>query len=379
MERSTAAAFAAALVAASLFSMSCDEGTRADAGVAKADVDARARQRDDALARARVWKQPDTPIDKFDFRSNPPGWLRSSDDVACQFAVQKLNGLTPKFYCKLPEGRVIKVKYGSHNAELQAELAGTRLLHALGFPADEMFVARSVQCAGCPPFPFEALMCNEKLGLDAVCFAGANGPRVRAMAPVVIERRLPGKAIEATDDQGWSWYELDRIDPRKGGASRAEVDALRLLAVVLGHWDNKGPNQRLLCPEGKELPDGGCTEPLAMIQDLGATFGPERVDLNNWRGIAVWRDKKSCTVSMAGLPYNGSTFTDRQISESGRQLLSGLFDQLSDRQLTDLFTAARFSEFDGITAEGRNPQAWVKAFRAKAKAIKDAGPCPSSS
>jgi hypothetical protein len=148
---------------------------------------------------------------------------------------------------------------------------------------------------------------------------------------------------------------------------------------VLVHWDNKGPNQRLLCPQGKERPDGGCAEPLAIIQDLGATFGPERVDLNNWREVAVWRDRKSCTVSMAGLPFNGSTFTERQISEAGRQLLSGLFDQLSDRQLTDLFTAARFSEFDGITAEGRNPQAWVKAFRAKAKAIKDAGPCPSSS
>ena len=30
----------------------------------------------------------------------------------------------------------------------------------------------------------------------------------------VIERRLDGRKIEGTDDQGWAWYELDKIDPR---------------------------------------------------------------------------------------------------------------------------------------------------------------------
>ena len=341
-----------------------------------ADSDAAAlRMRDDALTRARVWRQPVTPIADFDFTANPPGSFAVTDDVSCEFTIQKLSGKTPKFHCKLADGRVAKVKYGEHNAELQAELAGTRLLHALGFPTDDMFVVHAVKCAGCPAFPFEALLCHEKFGLDPLCFGGAAPGLVRVITPVIIERRIAGTVIEGRDDQGWSWYELDRIDPARGGSSRAEVDALRLLAVVLAHWDNKGPNQRLICPDGAELTGGGCREPLAMIQDLGATFGPNRVDLRNWRAAPVWRDRATCTVSMQSLPFGGATFVDRRISEEGRLMLAGLLDQLSERQLTDLFTAARFVNFDGINAEAQNAGAWVKAFRDKITAVKEGGPC----
>ena len=332
--------------------------------------------RNDALSRARVWHQPSTPIGAYDFTANPPDGFAVTDDVECGFTVQRLTGRTPKFHCRLPDGRILKVKYGSYNGELQAELAGTRLLRALGFPADEIFIVHSVRCAGCPPYPFEALLCNEKVGIDLLCFAGAGNPRrVRTMKPVIIERRMPGTIIEAQEDQGWSWFELDRIDPARGGSSRAEVDALRLLSVVLAHWDNKGPNQRLICPPGQDLPDGGCREPIAMIQDLGATFGPERVDLRNWREYPVWRDRETCTVSMQSLPFAGATFGERRISEEGRRLLAELLGQLSQRQLTDLFTAARFPLLDGISAEGLDPRAWTRAFQEKIKAVREGGPC----
>ena len=62
------------------------------------------------------------------------------------------------------------------------------------------------------------------------------------------------------------------IDPSRGGATRDEVDALRLMAVFLHHWDNKSSNQRLTCV-GPTTPD--CAHPLAMIQDVGSEFGPE--------------------------------------------------------------------------------------------------------
>jgi hypothetical protein len=337
---------------------------------------ARSRVREDALSRARVWREPAAPIPEFDFTANPPGGFAVTDDVACEFTVQELTGRTPKFHCQLPDGRVVKVKYGASNRELQAELAGTRLLRALGFSADEMFVVHSIRCAGCPAYPFEALLCNEKIGIDLLCFAGAmDRRRVRVIAPAVIERRLPGTIIEATEDQGWSWFELDRIDSARGGSAPSEVDAFRLLAILLAHWDNKGANQRLLCPEGKELAGGGCSEPLAMIQDLGATFGPQRVDLQNWRAAPVWRDRATCTVSMRSLPFDGATFEDRRISERGRLLLVGLLAQLSERQLIDLFTAARFPQVDVISAEGLDPRAWARVFQDKLKAMKEAGPC----
>jgi hypothetical protein len=367
---------AASLVAGALFSSTCGDRTAPDPGVGDGNVHGMVRIREDALSRARVWRQPAIPIDEFDFSANPPGGFAPTDDVQCVFTVQKLTGRTPKFHCRLPDGRVLKVKYGGGNGELQAEIAGTRLLRALGFPADDIFVVRSVRCAGCPALPFPALICNEKTGIDWFCFAGAmDERRVRTFAPVIIERRIAGTVIEAADGQGWSWFELERVDPARGGAPRAEIDALRLLAVVLAHWDNKGENQRLVCPEGKQLADGGCGEPIAMIQDLGATFGPERIDLHNWRAVPVWTDRATCKVSMEALPYGGATFEERRISEEGRRLLAALMDQLTDEQLTDLFTAARFTDFDALTGDARDARAWANVLREKITAVKLGGPC----
>ena len=48
-----------------------------------------------------------------------------------------------------------------------------------------------------------------------------------------LEQRLPGRKIEAFEDQGWNWYELPQVDEAAGGASRAELDAFRLMAVLL--------------------------------------------------------------------------------------------------------------------------------------------------
>lgn len=336
-----------------------------------------ARVRADALAAARVWSMPSIPVSQFDFTANPPNGFERSEEVECRFTIQKLSGGTPKFHCQLPDGRVLKIKYGRHNAELQAEVAGTRLLRALGFPSDEMFVVGAVRCAGCPRFPFQSLSCRERFNLDLLCFGGSlDADRTRTFTPAVIERRLDADAIEEFDGQGWSWYELNRIDPRRGGSSRAEVDALRLMAVLLAHWDNKGSNQRLVCPHGRERANGGCGAPLAMIQDLGATFGPLRVDLPNWRAAPVWRDRATCTVTMNTLPYNGATFADVRISEAGRSMIAALLEQLTAQQLEDLFTASGIVASDVLDAESRSAAAWTTVFREKVRAIRDAGPCP---
>jgi hypothetical protein len=78
---------------------------------------------------------------------------------------------------------------------------------------------------------------------------------------------------------------------------------------------------------------------------------------------------------MKPLPFGGATFEDRRISEPGRRMLAGLLDQLTDQQLTDLFTAARFVDYDSIGVEARDARAWVRAFREKVTAVKEAGPC----
>jgi hypothetical protein len=147
--------------------------------------------------------------------------------------------------------------------------------------------------------------------------------------------------------------------------------------VFLAHWDNKAPNQRLICPAAAAGNDAACAQPLAIIQDLGATFGPLKLDLHNWRSGRIWKDGATCTVSMEHLPWSGATFPERRISEAGRRLLLQLLEQLSDQQLRDLFEGSRVTSYEQYGTERRPADAWVAAFKARVAQIRQAGPCPS--
>lgn len=340
----------------------------------------RERIRADALRRAKVWWPPARPIPSVDFTINPPGPDSFPTDavVTCRFELKSSDGRTPKFQCVASGGDVLKVKYGRNNPETFGEVAATRLVAALGFGADRMFKVERVRCAGCPRFPFQALRCYERVGLQSACFPGGiDYDRIVDFDPAVVERKLEGQVIEGVKDQGWAWFELDRIDPSRGGASPAEVDAFRLMAVFLAHWDNKAPNQRLLCPAGSENADGSCRQPLAIMQDLGATFGPLKIDLHNWRSGQIWKDGATCTVSMEHLPWGGATFPERRIGEAGRLMLLGLLEQLSDGQLEALFDGSRVTSYDQVTGDARRADAWVRVFRDRVDQIRKGGPCPS--
>jgi hypothetical protein len=345
--------------------------------------DVSAGERDAALKSARVWIAPKVPIGSANFSVNTPGpkGFDANADVDCRFSLEPVGGTTPKFYCTLPDGDRIKVKYSAKplpNGEVPAEIAASRLLAALGFPVDRMNRVKSVRCQGCPPLPQQALQCLEKGQPALVCLQGASPDRVVTFDQVAIERTLEGDKIESSKDQGWSWYELDTISPQAGGSSRAEVDAFRLVAMLLAHWDNKGANQRLFCPEGAQRSDGSCRAPVAAIKDLGATFGPKRVDLENWKQVPIWADPASCRVNMKALPFEGATFGEAQISEDGRQFALKLLRQLTRPQLTTLFDASGVAGFHEVLQKGHPAQAWTDAFVAKVDQIASAGPCPKS-
>ena len=335
--------------------------------------------REKALAAARVWTPPVVPISQINLRNNPagPGGFAEDAEVDCRFTIQDVSGTTPKFYCELPNGDVVKIKYGGSNPELPSEVAATRLLSALGFGADRMYVVKRIRCAGCPSYPFYALRCLQEVGVKSACLPGGiDYSSIVNFDSVVVERRLEGRKIESSATPGWAWFELEKIDPLRGGSSRAEVDALRLMAMLLAHWDNKADNQRLSCAPADDRPDGSCARPVAILQDVGATFGPTKLDLHNWRNTRIWADGASCTVSMKTLPFSGATFPDWKITEEGRTLLLGLLEQLSDQQLRDLFEGSRITSFDQVPAEGRNADVWVRVFKDKVKQIREGGPCP---
>ena len=333
--------------------------------------------REDGLRRAKVWR-PTNPA-KVDLGINPPdptGTL-TGETVRCRFLPRETKGTTPKFRCVLPDGEVVKVKYGDLTGEIHAELAASRLLKALGFGADSMFLVRRLHCYGCPPIPFEAIWLLDHVGARETLTDRLPDDRYSEFEWVSVERRFPGGEIRTDDREGWSWDELDRVNPAAGGASRAEIDALRLVAVFLSHWDNKSENQRLVCQS--PLTDGSsrCDRPFALMQDLGASFGPNKMSLEHWRETPIWADASQCRVSMSALPYNGATFKDITIGEPGRALLARQLQALSDDQVTALFNGARFPEFKRVLDQATPVSDWVAAFNDKVRQIANAGPCPA--
>jgi hypothetical protein len=195
---------------------------------------------------------------------------------------------------------------------------------------------------------------------------------------VAVERKHYGRPIETEQLEGWAFFELELIDEKKGGAPRAHVDALRLLSAMIGHWDNKSENQRLVCLSEKDWPDNGrCSRPMAMLQDVGSSFGPRKVDLPKWEKALLWSDRASCTATLDDFPYDGATFKPVKITDAGRKHLAALLGQLTDEQIAALFRGARFDHSKGIIGFTASPVSdWVRVFKAKVRRISDGPPCP---
>jgi len=330
-------------------------------------------ERNDALSRAAVWQQP-PPIARAQLASDP----KQPKMLQCTFEIAYVNGTAPKFECRLENGDHLRVKYGQ-SPEVPSEVATTRLLHTLGFGADDMTLYETVRCYGCPAEPFITMKTLGFAGAEQMYGKVMNPKDYKDFAWAATEKKFPGRAIETEDLEGWAFFELDLIDPKKGGAPRAHVDALRLLAVLLADWDNKSENQRLVCISEKDWPEGGkCQRPLALMQDVGSAWGPRKVDLPEWTKSPVWSDRATCTTSMDHLPYHGATFKPVKISDAGRRFLGSLLSQLSDDQMRDLFTSARFDHVVGLF--GNHTPApidqWVKVFRTKVAQITDGPSCP---
>jgi hypothetical protein len=190
---------------------------------------------------------------------------------------------------------------------------------------------------------------------------------------VGVERTLDAAPLEAEGVKGWGWFELKRSQ-----APRADLDAFRLLAVFMAHWDNKAENQRLVCLDPLPAsPDQPCAQPLAMMQDVGSTFGPTKLNLVRWREVPIWSDRRACTVSMRGFPFRGATFPDATISEEGRTQLVAQLSSIGDHDLERMFVDARGPEFLSGTNDAQDVAAWREAFHLRVEQLRNAGPCPS--
>lgn len=356
------AALGMGILSLSLASACVHAHAKAPSGPRKLDH-ATPQVRAEYIRHAIVW-QP-TRIASMDLLRGPQGKgsFEPDQQVTCDYVTpeKRLTGNTPKFLCDLGGGDVVKVKYKS--AEVYAEVAASRLLWAIGFGSERDYAVQ-VTCRHCPIEPW---------------FWSSEPRAALSRFPIAsIQRKLEGKEIALPKLEGWAWPELDRVDETVGGAPRAHLDALKLLAVFLQHSDSKAGNQGFIClPDGVVKDEAGnedCQKPFMYIHDIGLTFGKAtrlnntRVDLNAWQSQPLWKDPRQCVAnqkkSMSG------TLVDPRISEGGRKFLADLLVQLSDAQIRDMFTAARIERLEqkiqapqgerNVTVDD-----WVQVFKKK--------------
>ena len=205
-------------------------------------------------------------------------------------------------------------------------------------------------------------------------------------------------------------------------ARREHVEALQLLQVFVQHGDCKPEQQRLVCLPGgvvrrersqspshdpgdvewdvdesddpndeDERGQYDCRQTYALVDDLGATFGgagsftgsSAKMSLKHWAEKPVFdRDYYRETggvcrgVLTPSVACSGG-IENPIITEAGRQFLLGRLTLLSDRQIRDLFVAARVTDLCDDPKEC-GVDAWVATFKDKVRQIA-AQPCQPSS
>jgi hypothetical protein len=342
-----------------------------------------AKSREEAERTAKVWQEPDPgydPVLGYNPTQGPRAGAPAVDAngrgiVFNCVASKKENegsGTTPKFYCSAPgvvddDGELFRYKVKPHfkgqspdkrNGEVYGEFLSSRFSKALGFFADDEWVA-NVNCQDC-----EKSLNKKFQGTSFSGFQPAAG----------IELPL-GKGIDVNcnhKDSGALAPSLEKLV--KSGAPRAQIDALKLWLGFIDHGDTKADNQKFSCLDSKKNPDGSrsCKPGQAVyyVSDMGSTFGYSSASEKKAR-LATWKGKDPIKVSGGHCSTTAKSVGDTKIGEAGRDLLARGLQRLldaeqSDGVITRVFRASRNDERD------QPAEAWTAEFQRKAKTIIDA-------
>lgn len=343
-----------------------------------------AQARADAERTAKVWQEPDPDYDPvLGFNPNkgtrlgaPPvdsEGLAAVINCVANAKPDKGSGTTPKFYCSVQgvvdeDGELVRYKVKPHfkgqsrdkrNGEVYGEFLSSRFSKALGFFADDEWVAD----VNCPD-------CEKSLN------TGFQGTKFNPFQPAAgIELSL-GKGIDVNcngKDSGALSGSLQKL--LQNGAPRAEIDAFKLWLAFIDHGDTKTDNQKFACLDSKKNDDGTrmCKpgEAVYYVSDMGSTFGHSGASENKAR-LKVWKDSGDpIRVNNGRCMTIAKSVGDANISEAGRQLLASGLQKLLDAEasngtVTKVFRASRNQERDEA------PEAWAAEFVRKAKTIIDA-------
>lgn len=339
-----------------------------------------ATERANAQRSAKVWREPDPGYDPV-LGYNPTNGPRTgappvnteglASPIVCVANKDetKGSGTTPKFHCSVPgvvakDGELVRYKVKPHfkgqepqkrNGEVYGEFLSSRFSQALGFFADDAWVA-DVTCNDC-----QKSLTKNFQGASFTPFQPAAGIELSLGNGIDVD--CNGKDTAAL--QGT----LDAL--LTNGAPRAEIDAFKLWLAFIDHGDTKTDNQKFACLDSQKNDDGSraCKPGQAVyyVGDMGSTFGHSSASEKKAR-LEAWRGKDPIKVSGGKCITTAKGVGNAEISEAGRKLLAdGLQGLLAAEQsnglITRVFRASRNSERDAA------PQAWAAEFIRKANTI----------
>lgn len=332
---------------------------------------------------AKVWRSPDPGYDPVVGYNPANGPRRGAPPVDANGLAKPLNcvankdespgaGTTPKFHCSVPgvtgeSGDLIRYKVKPHfkgqakeqrNGEIYGEFLSSRFSQALGFFADDEWVA-DVRCPDC-----EKSLTRSFQGARFSPFQPAAG------VELPLARGIDVKCNNK--DSGPLPETLQKL--QQNGAPRAEIDAFKLWLAFIDHGDTKTDNHKFACLKSKRNSDNTRTcEPgqaVFYVSDMGSTFGHSSASEKKAR-LEVWRKKKPIEVSGGLCTSTAKSVGDTNISEEGRKLLAEELQRLlaaekQNQTITRVFAASRNAERDRPAAE------WAAEFERKARMIIDA-------
>lgn len=326
---------------------------------------------------AKVWRDPAgyNPILGYDTGAGARTGALKTDDaglaapISCVANIkeEKGSGTTPKFYCSVEgltdeDGEPIRYKVKPHfkgaskekrNGEVYGEFLASRFSNALGFYADDEWVA-DVTCPDC-----EKSLTSKFQGADYNPFQPAAG----------VELTI-GKGIDVDcdgKDSGSLGGSLDKL--LKSGGSQAEIDAFKIWLAFIDHGDTKTDNHEFVCLKWSANGDRlACEQSAFYVSDMGSTFGYSSASENKAR-LAVWK-KRADPIKVSGdrCTTTAKSVGSAQVSEEGRALLAAQLQKLldaeaSDGTITKVFAASRNQERD------EPPAAWTAEFTRRAKTV----------
>ena len=339
-----------------------------------------AQERARAEQAAKVYRAPDPDYDPVLGYNPARGPRRGAPPVDTDGIAKTLNcvankderpgaGTTPKFHCSVPgvtdeDGNLIRYKIKPHfkgqstdkrNGEIYGEFLSSRFSKALGFFADDEWVA-DVNCPDC-----------EKSLTKSFQGASFSGSQPAAG----IELSL-GRGIDVNCNGKDSGSLAESLQKISASGARAEVDAFKLWLAFIDHGDTKTDNHKFACLKSRKNADNTrvCDEPVFYVSDMGSTWGFSTASEKKAR-LETWLKRDPIVVKDGNCTANAKSVGDIRVGEAGRKLLADNLQRLLDSEqqnqtITKVFRASRNAERD------RPAEEWSREFIRKARMIIDA-------